>query len=354
MSKHRGYGFKRNSKGALYTPEFLLEVARGLIPGHTIINKFAYNPDIDNGGTTEDVWAGGGLYKFYPTTAKSMRANSTNAEDIGSSVTSGEATAGSFTTIQDTLADFVLDGVTAGDVVINDTTGEFGIVTNVTTNVLTHTIMSNASQMQPRSTSNSTGHNYRVAANAGDGAGVVHFIGLDSDWDVQTETIILDGLTFAPLQKQYMRQHRAAVIIATDDDLANLGDISCSDVADATSVGTFILTCDGQTEQSSISIPRAKTGHFLQGYVGMARTGPPVSVTSAQFIWRAKTFGSPFATQGRISCINTGAGWWQYAYKGAPTLPAMSDVKITCTEVSDDDTSVVGGIDLLLIDDGAS
>ena len=42
--------------------EFLLEVAKGNVTGHSIINKFGYNPSF---GTTEvDIWTNGGVYVF--------------------------------------------------------------------------------------------------------------------------------------------------------------------------------------------------------------------------------------------------------------------------------------------------
>ena len=47
--------------------DFYLEIAKGNIPGHSIVNKFGANPLV-TAGTTEDIWDGGGTYSF-PTTA---------------------------------------------------------------------------------------------------------------------------------------------------------------------------------------------------------------------------------------------------------------------------------------------
>jgi len=61
--------------------DFLIEVAKGNIPGHSVVNKFGHNPSITTSTDPEDIWAGGGLYDFYPTTAQAMQVVSTSIED---------------------------------------------------------------------------------------------------------------------------------------------------------------------------------------------------------------------------------------------------------------------------------
>jgi len=58
---------------------FLLEVAKGNVPGHSIVNKFGHNVAVPTIGA--DVWSGGGDYTFYPTTAQSMELVSDSAAD---------------------------------------------------------------------------------------------------------------------------------------------------------------------------------------------------------------------------------------------------------------------------------
>jgi hypothetical protein len=59
--------------------EYYLEVARGNVPGASIINKFGHNPLVPTTGA--DIWGGLGLYEFYPTSGQNMEIVSTDADD---------------------------------------------------------------------------------------------------------------------------------------------------------------------------------------------------------------------------------------------------------------------------------
>jgi hypothetical protein len=70
-----------NVTGALLTSNFLLEVAKGNVPGHSHINKFGHNQTAVAG---DDVWGGGGVYVYYPTIAVPVDLVSTStADDVG-------------------------------------------------------------------------------------------------------------------------------------------------------------------------------------------------------------------------------------------------------------------------------
>ena len=61
---------------------YMLEVAKGNVTGHSAINKFGHNPAATTG---EDVWGAGGTYPFYPTAAVAVDIVSTStADDDGS------------------------------------------------------------------------------------------------------------------------------------------------------------------------------------------------------------------------------------------------------------------------------
>lgn len=61
-----------------FAKDFLIEVAKGNIPGHSIVNKFGHNGAAVTGS---DIWSGGGVYGFYPTTGQSLEVLSSSVED---------------------------------------------------------------------------------------------------------------------------------------------------------------------------------------------------------------------------------------------------------------------------------
>lgn len=65
----------------------LLDVAMGKVPGYTHLNKFGANPEIETGTDPEDVWAGGGLYSFYPTSAETLEVLSSSTDDVATTGT---------------------------------------------------------------------------------------------------------------------------------------------------------------------------------------------------------------------------------------------------------------------------
>jgi hypothetical protein len=60
------------------TESFELQVARGLVPGHRVINIFGFNPDVDT--AQETVWPQGGILTF-PSTAIKMKVSSSSTND---------------------------------------------------------------------------------------------------------------------------------------------------------------------------------------------------------------------------------------------------------------------------------
>lgn len=68
---------------------FALQVARGQVQGHTAINIFGYNPDVDT--SEESVWPDGGTVP-HPTVASVLSIVSTSVADDGNPVGTGART----------------------------------------------------------------------------------------------------------------------------------------------------------------------------------------------------------------------------------------------------------------------
>lgn len=333
------------------TTDFMFEVAKGNVAGHSQMNKYGHNESVSAG--PEDVWGGGGLYDFYFTTNQTVEAVSTDVDDVGSLVSSGTATGGTTTTLIDTGANFTGDGVIVGDVVINDTNGEWATVNAVAATTLTHTVMTNASTSSPTSNPNESGDTYRVASSADTGSGVIHIEGLtDSSgtWSVATETVILNGQTDVAITKTFVRLYRSFVLHAGASAM-NEGDITVE--VDATvNAGIFIVAGDGQTQHAIYTVPSGKTGYFLKGYVGIGSRSNPAASASAVFTWRARLNNGAtgvFAIKGQVEVMTTANQFWIYEYAIPVALPEKSDILIRCDETSVD-VGVIGAFDMVLVD----
>ena len=58
--------------------DFYFDVASGKVDGYSSINKFGHNPSTTSG---DDVWSGGGVYDFFPTSAQAIDVHSTDNDD---------------------------------------------------------------------------------------------------------------------------------------------------------------------------------------------------------------------------------------------------------------------------------
>ena len=90
--------------------DFRLQVARGQIQGHTAINVFGYNPDVDT--SEESVWPDGGTVP-HPTVASALTIVSTSTDDdsagTGARTVYIEGLNGNYNVISETI---VMDGTT--------------------------------------------------------------------------------------------------------------------------------------------------------------------------------------------------------------------------------------------------
>jgi len=59
-------GFSINLEVPIITESFEVAVSKGKIPGHTVVDKFGENPDVDSGTVPEDITELGGVYVYDP------------------------------------------------------------------------------------------------------------------------------------------------------------------------------------------------------------------------------------------------------------------------------------------------
>jgi len=79
-------GGSRTSSQLFATTDFLIEVAKGTVIGHSLVFKYGRNGEIDTGTAPEDVWTYGGTYT-YNNTPSIQYISSDNALDNGMEIT---------------------------------------------------------------------------------------------------------------------------------------------------------------------------------------------------------------------------------------------------------------------------
>lgn len=184
---------------------------------------------------------------------------------------------------------------------------------------------------------------------AGTGARTIQVYGLDSNWEEQDETVILNGTTPVVLANTYIRLFRTVVLTAGTLE-TNAGDITVE--VSGGDVGIFIDASDGQTQHAIYTVPAGKTAYFVKGYVGL--TADDKNGEIAEFQWKSRpntVADGAWAVKGEIGCNSLGSGTWQYEY-GVPVgvIPEKTDIRIEVLS-SSATLGVVGGFDLILKDD---
>lgn len=321
----------------VFAQDFYHEVAQGNVPGHSIINKYGVNPDIDIASGFEAIWNGGGDYTGHDATAaETIEVFSSDAADAGTLLSSGTATGGSRTSLIDTSATFVTDGGAIGDVLINDTNIELGIITAITETTLAVITMSKAG-------ANALGDSYRVATKASTGCPVVHLLHLlDGDFANETEEyVITNGVTAVDTVGTYRRNSRLMCHGGT-----NAGTITTRQKTTTANIFMLVPIGNNSSMVAAYTIPADKRAFFTTWFAGKAKKQASFSIIRlmikpANDVYRV-------LEENTISSTGTSAIQREYKAPKAALFPG-TDVKIMA-DTDTNDNGVAAGFDLILID----
>lgn len=329
-----------SASNPVWTADFLVEVAKGNIPGHSVVHKFGLNPNIPNSTDFSTIWSGGGLYPGQnPVVADTIEVFSASANDVGTLRSSGTATGGSTTTIEDTEATFLTDVVVVGDVIVNDTDQEHGIVRTVTSETVL-TVRRFQGGMVPVA-----GDSYRVIGKASTGCPVVKLNRLfDIEYDTTTEYIMMAGLSPVETVGQYIRLSRARCHGGNAE-----GDITARQKSTPANIFMEMPSSQNATMLALDTVPRGQTGFFVNWYGSLS--GKTQANSSIRI--RAKHVGDVYQTQEQQGSLRaTGSSYLPVSFeipKGP--YPEMTDISI---EANSDtiDTSIAAGYTMLFVENG--
>lgn len=181
----------------------------------------------------------------------------------------------------------------------------------------------------------------------GDGARTVLVTGLNSSYEVQTESVILNGTTDVDTVNSYIRINRLEVASAGDDGV-NAGVISCTAKTDTTE-SQSIAAGEGVSRTTVYTVPEDKRGVLLAWRtIHGANSGGNSVVLSARLL--TQQYGKNYRVQDKITEFVEGI--IEREYTTPILLPARCDVWIEGYNHDGANACVLNsGFELLLIDD---
>lgn len=153
-------------------------------------------------------------------------------------------------------------------------------------------------------------------ADAGDANKLVYIEGLDSDYNVTSETVTLTNATGNATTKSFIRVYRAYI---TDSGTTNVGAITIK--KGATTVAS-IRAGNGQTLMSVYTIPVGKTGMLMQG---TASAQASADATGNMFV---RYFGNQAFRVGHSFEVGGAGGEYDYTFSVPIALPEKTDIDV--------------------------
>lgn len=181
---------------------------------------------------------------------------------------------------------------------------------------------------------------------AGTGARTIRISGLDTNYVAQSETITLSGVTPVASVNQYRRLHTATIMSAGSGGV-NVGTITARHTTTTANVFLSIQPGRNQSNCSGYTVPAGYTAYMRALHCTIRGTA---QLTQAQAvegqIW-TRTFGQPFRS--RRPFISTSNSRLQDVIFGGLSFTEKSDIILRITTASDNNISVNGGYDLILV-----
>lgn len=179
-------------------------------------------------------------------------------------------------------------------------------------------------------------------ATAGTGARTVRLIGLDADFNEQTEDISLNGVTPVVTTKTWMRLSRGYILTAGSNE-NNAGTITARHSVTTANVFWIILPGDGQTLVACMTVPARRRMIIDSIFAGLDAN---TAASTANISIRSRELGGVFRMR-RQHTASVG-GPVDRTYKRGLILPEKTDVKLRVESVTANGTSLFGEFEYIL------
>jgi len=179
--------------------------------------------------------------------------------------------------------------------------------------------------------------------------------GLDINGDLVEQVATLTGTTRVALDTPLWRIFRMENLADEGGDIQ--GTVYAYIGTDVTptpgdpEIRALISNGNNQTLMALYTIPKGKVGFLYRGEIGLEYTGTVGAGTNfAKCAYRSRRLGKVFKTKKQISLISAASSIIQDKRTFPDIIPALTDLKITIQEVSED-IGVWGTLDILLVDE---
>lgn len=116
------------------------------------------------------------------------------------------------------------------------------------------------------------------------------------------------------------------------------------------SVRAIISDGGNQTLMCTYTIPKGLTGYLMEGEAGISRA---TSAGSSDLCYRSRRFGGAFTVKKQFSVSSGGSSYFQDTRSIFDPIPELTDIELCITSVSANGTGIWGTFDILLVDEAA-
>lgn len=184
-------------------------------------------------------------------------------------------------------------------------------------------------------------------ASAGTGLRTLTIVGLDSSYNIQSETITMNGVTPVNTVNSYTFINRAYGKTFGGGG-TNAGTITGTALVDAT-VQFVVGVGYGQTHKAIYMVPASTKGYITRMYGSFQQT---TASSTLDIIMYTKDFGSGgYIGRRNMHLTNSGSGFAEINFNPYLQIAAKTIVKLRAETASANNNEVGGGFDMYIVQD---
>ena len=185
----------------------------------------------------------------------------------------------------------------------------------------------------------------------GTGMRSVRVFGLDANFDLIQEDVVLDGLANVATMNSYIRVFRLQGLTAGSNGV-NFGEITALAVIDNT-ITALILPTAGQSLMAIYSVPKNKKAYLYHLHASINLTGAPAGAMADLVLYERTGIdgAEPILRARHWESVSISGFNMQRPFYLPKEFIGPCDILVRVAQVSDNSTDLNAGFDLVLIDD---